>query len=74
MVEAICRLIVGNENATLGQALDLIKTQGKVELPRALREAFDRLYGYTSGTDGIRYALLMGFVFVIDSIVFCIAG
>jgi hypothetical protein len=55
-VEAICRLIVGKENATLGQALDIIKREGNIELHGALREAFDHLYGYASTADGIRHA------------------
>lgn len=55
-VEAICRLIVKNEKATLGNALDIIEKEGKIELHGALKEAFDHLYGYTSSADGIRHA------------------
>jgi hypothetical protein len=55
-VEAISNLIVGKDKATLGEALKLITT--KIELHPALREAFSRLYGYTSDADGIRHALL----------------
>lgn len=57
-VEAICRVLVGNKNATLGQALDTIEKMGKIELNKALKEAFDHLYGFTSGSEGIRHALL----------------
>lgn len=55
-VEAICRLITGNKNATLGEALDIIEKTGKIGLHGALKRAFDHLYGYTSSADGIRHA------------------
>lgn len=57
-VEAICRIITKDEKATLGKALDMIERQGKIEIHKALKEAFDHLYGYTSSADGIRHALL----------------
>ncbi len=57
-VEAMCKLIAGSPNATLGSALKEIDKQGKVQLHSALTEAFKKLYGYTSGADGIRHALL----------------
>lgn len=55
-VEAICRLITGSSQATLGQALKVIK--GKITLHPALEDAFSKLYGYTSDADGIRHSLL----------------
>jgi hypothetical protein len=55
-VEGLCELISGNEKATLGQALKQIEKQA--ELHRALKGAFEKLYGYTSDADGIRHALL----------------
>jgi len=55
-VEAVCRSITGDPNATLGKALD--KVEKKVRLHPALKGAFDKLYGYTSSADGIRHALL----------------
>jgi hypothetical protein len=55
-VEAICRLITKNENATLGKALDIIEKEKNIELHGALKRAFDCLYGYTSSADGIRHA------------------
>jgi hypothetical protein len=55
-VEAICRLVANNKNATLGDALDIIEKQGKIKLHGALRKAFDSLYGYTSSAEGIRHA------------------
>ena len=55
-VEAICKLITGNTKATLGGCLNEIGK--KIELQPALREAFSRLYGYTSSSDGIRHALI----------------
>lgn len=55
-VEAICRLITGSSQATLGRALKVIK--GKITLHPALEDAFSKLYGYTSNADGIRHSLL----------------
>ncbi|XRP96703.1 AbiJ-NTD4 domain-containing protein [Methanocaldococcus sp. 16A] len=55
-VEAICKLITGDEKATLGQALK--KIEDKIGLHPALKKAFSNLYGYTSDADGIRHALL----------------
>ncbi len=55
-VEAICRLITGKDDATLGQALKVIKD--KITVHPALEEAFSNLYGYTSNADGIRHSLL----------------
>ncbi len=55
-VEAICKLIVKDEKATLGQALK--EMEGKTKMHSALRKAFDSLYGYTSDSGGIRHALL----------------
>jgi hypothetical protein len=57
-VEAICRIISNNKNATLGQALDIMEKKGKIELHKALKKAFDSLYGFTSSSEGIRHALL----------------
>lgn len=56
-VEAMCRLITKKKNATLGDALDIIEKEGKIELHGALKRAFDSLYGYTSSAEGIRHAL-----------------
>lgn len=56
-VEAICRLITKKKNATLGDALDIIEKEGKIELHGALKRAFDSLYGYTSSAEGIRHSL-----------------
>jgi hypothetical protein len=55
-VEAICNLIGGTESTTLGDALRIIA--GSIELHGALRQAFEKLYGYTSDAEGIRHALL----------------
>lgn len=51
-VEAICRLIVKDGKATLGDALE------KVNITHpALKEGFKKIYGYTSDSEGIRHAL-----------------
>jgi hypothetical protein len=54
-VEAICTTIVGMPHASLGDALARIET--KVSIHAAQREAFQKLYGYTSDAQGIRHAL-----------------
>ena len=55
-VEALCQRITSDANATLGKALKAIEPQ--IELHPALREAFSKLYGYTSDADGIRHAMM----------------
>ncbi|MFC1947315.1 AbiJ-NTD4 domain-containing protein [Chloroflexota bacterium] len=57
-VEAMCALIAEDKNATLGDALSIIQRRSKIELHKSLRNAFDKLYGYTSDAEGIRHALL----------------
>lgn len=56
-VESVARMIDPEENGTLGPALDSLE---RVELlrHRALKDAFKKLYGYTSDEPGIRHALL----------------
>jgi len=54
-VEAICATIVGKPHASLGDALARIET--KVSIHAAQKEAFQKLYGYTSDAQGIRHAL-----------------
>lgn len=56
-VEAICRLIVGSDKATLGQALKVIKRKDKIGIHPALEKAFDAIYGYAGDEGGIRHAL-----------------
>lgn len=55
-VESISRIIVGEKKATLGDALKKLERDGK--LHPALKEAFVKLYGYTSDEGGIRHAML----------------
>ena len=52
-VEAICEMITGSPKASLGECLKNVE----IELQPALREAFRKLYGYTSSSDGIRHAM-----------------
>jgi len=56
-VEAICRIITKNDKATLGACLKSMKKDNKIKIHPALSDAFNKLYGYTSGADGIRHAL-----------------
>ncbi len=56
-VEAACQLITNDQGTTLGKALKKIENNVGSFHP-ALKEAFEKLYGYTSDADGIRHALL----------------
>ncbi len=55
-VEALCKIITKDDNATLGKALKIVKD--KIGLHPALERSFSSLYGYTSSADGIRHSLL----------------
>lgn len=54
-VEAICQIIANNDDATLTQALNAIEE--KIKLNKNLKEAFKKLYHYTSSAEGIRHAI-----------------
>ena len=54
-VESICSIIVGNEKATLGQAIKRLEDNGLIIHP-ALERAFLSFYGYTSDEGGIRHS------------------
>jgi len=56
-VEAMCRIITGQDDATLGQALNRLQEKG-IALHSALKKSSSSLYGYTSDAEGIRHALL----------------
>jgi hypothetical protein len=55
-VESLCKLIAGLPKATLGPALTAIEKA--TALHPSLKEAFLKLYGYTSDAEGIRHALI----------------
>jgi hypothetical protein len=55
-IETICKLITNDEKASLSQAIKVITN--KIALHPALQEAFNKLYGYTSGAEGIRHSLM----------------
>jgi len=56
-VEAACCIIADDQKATLGQALKKLEEQG-FPIHKAQKDAFSKLYGYTSNAEGIRHALL----------------
>ena len=58
-VEAECNLIYG-QNGSLGETLSKIEKEQKVHIHPALKEAFNKLYGYTSDGKGIRHAGTIG--------------
>lgn len=55
-VESICKLIVGQPKATLGEALQKLEKDGAIH--PALKRSLGSLYGYTSDASGIRHAML----------------
>lgn len=55
-VESEVRSALGKEKGTLGQLLP--ELEKRLSLHPALREAFSKLYGYTSDEGGIRHALM----------------
>jgi AbiJ N-terminal domain 4 len=55
-VESLSKIISKQNKATLGPALDAVEK--KTKLHTVLKEAFQKLYGYTSDAQGIRHALM----------------
>jgi len=55
-IESLSCIITQEPKATLGQALKIIESSHN--LHPALKGAFEKLYGYTSDSEGIRHALL----------------
>lgn len=55
-VEGLVRIVTGESSFKKG--LKKIEEKSKVTLHPALKEAFIKLYGYTSNAEGIRHALL----------------
>lgn len=55
-VESMAKIVANNPKATLGGALKALEKNGQMH--PALKEAFLKLYGYTSDEDGIRHAML----------------
>ena len=51
----MCNLITGKKS-TLGDALK--KLEKHIEIHKALKEGFKKIYGYTSNEDGIRHSML----------------
>ena len=56
-VESVARVLDPEANKTLTPALNSLENAGVLN-HRALKEAFSKLYGYTSDEQGIRHALL----------------
>ncbi len=56
-VEAAARQIAPNDSRSLSAALDSLEKNGKLKHP-ALKEAFKKLYGYTSAEKGVRHSLI----------------
>ncbi len=54
-VEAVAKELTGKKNASLGDAIKVLETNGIV-LHGAFKVALDKLYGYTSEASGVRHA------------------
>lgn len=54
-VESICKIIVGDDSATLGAALKRLKEHG-LEIHPSLKEGISKLYGYTCDQGGVRHS------------------
>lgn len=57
-VEAMARSLTEKKSATLGDLVDIIDNKSQTKLHGAFKEAFKKLYGYTSDEKGIRHSLL----------------
>lgn len=57
-VEALARLIVNDEKATLGQALKIVEAE--IPIHPCLQAAFDKLWGYRSDGSGIGHGSAKG--------------
>ena len=57
-VEAICTKIAKQKTPILSTALDAMEKQKIIEFPKAMKAAFEKMYGYTSSQSGIRHALI----------------
>ena len=55
-VESLAKKLVGDDKATLGQALKVLEK--KHHLHPSLKTAFSALYGYTNDAEGIRHSLM----------------
>lgn len=55
-VESLAKKLVGDEKATLGQALKVLEKHHN--LHPSLKTAFSALYGYTNDANGIRHSLM----------------
>lgn len=57
-VESICKIISGKPSATLNDALRHIEKNDKINLHKALKAGFDKIYAYAGDEKGVRHALM----------------
>ena len=57
-VESICKNIADDPGTTMSKALKKIEEKEKIEMHPDMKEAFKKLYHYTSDSGGIRHALM----------------
>ncbi len=56
-IETACKIITNKPNASLGAALNELKKNKGIYIHEGLINAFEKLYGYTCDSNGIRHAL-----------------
>jgi hypothetical protein len=54
-LESLCKIIINDRKAALGEALDKMKSEKIIDLHAALYEFGRKLYGYASDYEGIRH-------------------
>jgi hypothetical protein len=57
-VETLARIVIGEPNAKLGDAIKTLRSSGKVRAP--LLKGIEELWGWTSGEPGVRHGALEG--------------
>jgi hypothetical protein len=62
-IESLSKILSGLPNASLSAALTAVDKQTK--LHPSLKEAFQKLYGYTSDAQGIRHALIVNLLLIL---------
>lgn len=56
-VEAICKIITNNEKGTLSDALKIIENKSDLKIHTSLKQAYDKIYGWSNDSSGIRHCL-----------------
>jgi hypothetical protein len=71
-IESLSKILSGLSNASLSAALTAVDKETK--LHPSLKEAFQKLYGYTSDAQGIRHALIVEPTLDIEDAIFMLVS